>query len=137
MCFMEKDEQLKAAMNCLYVWTYELAEYAGATIDDVEEFWKELITVPELLQEYAYYHDNGEVLCRYRINGYSVADIMVWQIDHFRAHMDRVFTNNKNNTKKLVYETFKKMLEIRRNPEILRELQSETGTDLVSGWTVG
>lgn len=134
---MDKEEQYKAAMNCLYVWTYELAEYAGVTVEDVEEFWKELITVPELLQEYAYYHDTGEVLCRYRINGYSVADIMVWQIDHFRAHMDRVFTNNKCNTKKLAYETFKKMLEIRRNPAILRELESETGTDLSSGWTIG
>ena len=106
---MNENEQYKAAINTLYRWTYELAEYAGATVEDVEEFWNELVTVPELLREYAYYHDTGEVLCEYRIEGYSVADIMVWQIDHFRAHMDRVFTNNKNNKNKLVYETFKMM----------------------------
>lgn len=133
---MTENEQYKAAINTLYMWTYELAEYAGATVEDVESFFKELVTVPELLREYAYYHDTGEILCEYKIGGYSVADIMVWQIDHFRAHMDRVFTNNKNNKNKLCYETFKMMLEIRRNPDILRIMANETGTDLAGGWTI-
>lgn len=132
----EERKQYEAAMNTLYLWTYELAEYAAVTTDEVEAFWKELITVPGLLREYAYFHDTGEVLCEYKINGYTVADVMVWQIDHFRAHMDRVFTNNKNNKNKLTYETFKIMLQIRRNPEILRSLENETGTDLTGGWTI-
>lgn len=133
---MSDNKQYEAAINTLYVWTYELAEAALVTVAEVESFFEELKSVPELLREYAYYHDTGEVLCEYKINGYSVADIMVWQIDHFRAHMDRVFTNNKNNKNKLVYCTFKTMLEIRRNPDILRIMSDETGTDLSSGWTI-
>ena len=35
---MNENEQYKAAINTLYRWTYELAEYAGATVEDYAGF---------------------------------------------------------------------------------------------------
>lgn len=134
---MTNEEKIEEAMACLHTWAYSLAQGAGVEFEMAELFWQELKAVPELLMEFAYFHDNGEPLCRYRVEGYSVADIMVWQIDHFRAHMDRIYTNNKTNREKLIYETFDMMLRIRKDKSILRRMEDETGTDLAGGWTVG
>ncbi|MGN0436147.1 MAG: hypothetical protein ACI4D8_05940, partial [Wujia sp.] len=92
---LTKEEQIKEAFACLHTWAYAIAEQAGVSLAEAEDFWKSLKANPELLSEFAYFHDKGEPLCRFRVEGYSVADVMVWQIDHFRAHMDRIYTNNR------------------------------------------
>ena len=48
-------EEAKKAITTLYAWTVKLAECAGEDKKAADAFWNELVTVPELLKEYAYY----------------------------------------------------------------------------------
>ena len=62
--------------------------------------------------------------------GYSVVDIMVWQMDHFKAQMDRGRDDMKNNGDKMLLLAFDTMLKMEKEPARYVDLmQSETGTD--------
>ena len=136
---MKTDEAIKreAALQILYDWTVRLCECAGEDVDAAKIFWGELTAVPELLSEYAYYYDNQEFLCSYQVDGYTIADIVVWQMDHFRAHMDRGDSVNRYNKDRLILMAFRTMIEMSRNPDKIKDqFSAETGTDLSSGWTL-
>lgn len=131
------EDRLKEALNILHEWTIRLFDCAGETIEDADIFWKRLCDTPEILKEYAYYHDNREFWCHYNIDGYTVADILVWQMDHFKAHMDRADSANRYDKDKLILNTFRTMLDLKDNPsKIETEFNRETGTDLSGGWNL-
>ena len=133
-----ENNDIKQALETLHSWTYTLCQYAGRSKDDAEIFWNKIKGCPEILREYAYYHDKGEALCEYSVQGYTLADIMIWQIDHFRSHMDRMDNDNKFNPASLLFDSFVCLLKLRENPdEIISQFAGETGTDLASGWTIG
>lgn len=130
------DETRKALVK-LYAWTLKLAECAGEDKAAADAFWNRLVTIPELLKEYAYYFDTGEFLCEYIIEGFSIADILVWQMDHFKAHMDRADSANRYDKDRLVLSAFRTMMELKEDPvRISREFAAETGTDLAEGWNL-
>ena len=132
-----EDAQLAQALQTLYDWTVRLCKCAGEDRAAADTFWGELKSDPELLSEYAYYYDNREFLCRYRIGDFTIADILVWQMDHFKAHMDRADSANRYDKDKLVLSTFRTMLELKKDPvRIAREFAAETGTDLAGGWNL-
>ena len=130
-------EEQRKALQTLYAWTVRLCECAGEDRDSARTFWDELVSDPELLREYAYYFDHREFLCEYRIGDFSIADILVWQMDHFKAHMDRADSANRYDKDKLVLSAFRTMIELKKNPvRISREFAAETGTDLAEGWNL-
>lgn len=131
------NEQLKKVMEILYQWTVNLGAYSFKTEEEIESFWKEISTDMGLLAEYAYYFDNQKYLCRYNIDGITLADIAVWQMDHFRSHMNRPDSINRYDSDRLVFEAFATMIEMKKNPDKIKmQMAEETGTDLSSGWTV-
>lgn len=130
-------DELEIALNMLHEWTIRLCDCAGESLESAEELWRELKEAPEVLQEYAYYYDNQEFLCKYKIDNFTIADILIWQMDHFRAHMDREDSANRYNKDRLVLSAFKAMLEMRKNPDKIKSrFASETGTDLSGGWNI-
>lgn len=134
---MNQNNELERAMEELHNWTVRLCEYANLSDAEGDKLWNGISSSPELLQEYAYYHDTGNFLCKHKIEGFTVADILIWQMDHFRAHMDREDRINRYDNCLLIYNTFKTMLELEENPEEIKaRFYSETGTDLSEGWTV-
>lgn len=134
---MSQTEELKKALDELHKWTLKICENAGLPSAEGEKLWTDIQSYPGLLQEYAYYHDTGDFLCQYKIEGFTVADILIWQMDHFRSHMDREDRVNRYDNYLLVYNTFKTMIELEKNPENIKaQFYSETGTDLSEGWTL-
>lgn len=96
-----------------------LAALAGAVVEE-----------PEAAEELAYYMRTGDFLCKMKVDGYTVIDIMVWQIDHFKAEMDRGKYDMKNNGSKMVLHAFATLLKMKKEPDKYKGLmQSETGTD--------
>ena len=74
--------------------------------------------------------ENGDFLCKAKIDGYTVIDIMVWQMDHFKAMLDRDRYEMKNNRGKMVLRAFDTMLQMKQAPEKYKAwMQTETGTD--------
>ena len=55
---------------------------------------------------------------------------MVWQMDHFKAQLDRGKDDMKNNGDKMLLMAFHTMLEMEQDPtRYIFSMQNETGTD--------
>jgi hypothetical protein len=135
---MDTNNDLKRALDVLHTWAVELGTASGHSEAESDKLWSFIQTDTGILREFAYYHDRGEVLGELSVQGYTLADIMVWQIDHFRSHMDRLDNYNKHNQASLLFDSFTWLVKLRQNPEeVISQFSGETGTDLASGWTIG
>ncbi|MCD7724143.1 MAG: hypothetical protein LUI12_01080 [Clostridiales bacterium] len=113
-----------------YQWARALCHYAGEEEEFLEQFWQALTHSPEIYQEFIYYMERQSFRCAYHIEGYSIVDIMVWQMDHFKAQMDRGREDMKNNGDKMLLMAFDTMLKMEKNPAYyVDRLLHETGTD--------
>lgn len=111
-------------------WAIKLAECAGQDEGQAQAFAAQLEDCRELQEELCYYYEHQSFLCRYRVAGYTIVDILVWQVDHFKAFLDRPDEMNRYHQDRLVWSAFHTMLEMRKHPErYQRKLQEETGTD--------
>ncbi|MCM1046637.1 MAG: hypothetical protein NC417_14125 [Candidatus Gastranaerophilales bacterium] len=127
---MSQEELLAAAMRTLENYVKNLSLRAGRTEGDGEELWARIRQSGGVLQELAYYHDYGKFLCKYQVAGYTLADILVWQVDHFKAYMDRPQDMNRYRQERLLLDSLDVMLQMEKDPEVFREkMRSETGTD--------
>ena len=121
------DTKLKEAAR---EWAEALCFYAGEDKDFLEQFWSALEASESVYREFVHYLENQNFLCEYRISGYTVVDIMVWQMDHFKAEMDRGHDDMKQNGDKMLLMAFDTMLKMEKQPEkYVHLMQSETGTD--------
>ena len=94
------------------------------------EFVAKLSAYPEILDEYIYFLEHGSYLGKFCVSHATVIDVMVWQMDHFKAMLDRDRTAYKKNPYKMVLEAFRTMAEYADRPEDLAALMGyETGTD--------
>lgn len=113
-----------------YQWARALCYYAGEGEDFLREFWRRLGQSEGVMEEFTYYLEYQNFLCAYKVAGYSVVDLMVWQMDHFKAQMNRGKDDMKHNGDKMLLMAFDTMLKMEQNPEYyVNLLQTETGTD--------
>lgn len=113
-----------------YRWAQELCRYAGEDEAFLEDFWKRLRHSENIYKEFTYYLEHQTFLCEYKVQGYGVVDIMVWQMDHFKAQLDRGRDDMKNNGDKMLLMAFDTMLKMECEPARYVDLmQTETGTD--------
>lgn len=116
--------------NAARKWADALCAYAGEDEAFLEKFWNALQTSESVYREFIYYLEHQNFLCEYRIEGYTIVDIMVWQMDHFKAQMDRGHYYMKQNGDKMLLMAFDTMLKMEKEPEkYVRLMQTETGTD--------
>jgi len=103
---------------------------AGESGEFLEKLAEGLMASPAVGEEFLFYAETGDFSCKTKIEGYTLVDIMVWQIDHFKAHMDRGNAGMRSNGSKMVLRAFDTMLKMEREPERYKLLmQTETGTD--------
>ncbi len=108
----------------------ELCKYAGESDRFAEDFWGRLKADQEICREFLYYMGHGDFACQAKIKGYTVVDIMVWQMDHFKARLDRDNTGTRQNGDRMLLLAFDTMLRMREDPEeYILKMSSETGTD--------
>lgn len=129
---MTQEEQLAQAMETLQRYIGRLAERAGESKEYAEELWKRISGSNGLLRELAYYHDFGDFLSEYKVEGYTLMDILVWQVDHFKAYLDRPEEMNRYRQERLLLTSFDVMSKMEENPQpYINKMQGETGTDFV------
>lgn len=126
----EKRESIDAIREAARKWAYALCYYAGEEEAFGQSFFERLQSSPPVYREFVYYLENQNFLCEYRIEGYTIVDIMVWQMDHFKAQMDRGRDDMKQNGDKMLLSAFDTMLKMEENPgKYVHLMQTETGTD--------
>lgn len=107
-----------------------LCENAGENEEFYNQFSTKLKSSPEIYNELLYYLANQNFLCQKKIENVTVVDIMIYQIDHFKAEMDMGYTEMKENGDRMLLMAFNTFLDMEKNPEeILEKLKTETGTD--------
>lgn len=130
----EKQAQLELALKTLHDFVLEKAVKAGKDEAYGETLWQGIRQSGGLLQELAYYHDYGNFLCKYKVAGYTLADVLVWQVDHFKLYMDRPNEMNRYRQDRLLLESFETMVQMEKNPDaFLEKMRSESGQDAANG----
>ncbi|MCR4922628.1 MAG: hypothetical protein K5931_01320 [Lachnospiraceae bacterium] len=84
----------------------------------------------ELYEEVQYYFENNDFLCSLSVKGMTVADILVWQIDRFKAAVDEGKFGLKYNPSEMVLMAFYTLYDVTKDPELYFEhFRQETGSD--------
>lgn len=108
----------------------KLCQYGGEDEAFEAQFTAALSEDGEICQELAYYMEHGDFACKAKVQGCTVVDIMVWQMDHFKARLDRDNTGTRQNPDRMVLLAFDTLLKMRKEPEkYVAKLRQETGTD--------
>ena len=119
----EYAEQIRNVVN-------EMSEAAGFDSTFADSFFNRIKADESLLNEFVVYLTTNKFTCENKVAGYSVVDILVWQMDHFKAFLDRdslAKSNNECEKLLLAFDTFMKMKE---DPEkYLELLTGESGSD--------
>lgn len=127
---MVQDERLEKALNTLQEYVLSLAGQAGETEEYGERLWLGILHSGGLLRELAYYHDYGKFLCEYAVAGYTLADVLVWQVDHFKLYMDRPEEMNRYRAPRLLLAVFDTMLQMETDPlPFVKKMEGESGQD--------
>ncbi len=117
-------------MDTFKQWVSLLCQYGLENKEFFEEFWENLQKYPDIYEELEYYAKNGDFLAKATISNYTIIDILVWQIDHFKSHMDRGEYDMQSNPERMVLMAFYTFLKMKSNPApYIAAMQSETGTD--------
>lgn len=113
-----------------YEWAKALCRYAGEDEEFLRKFWNMLVQSEGIYQEFLYYMEHQNFSCAYKVAGYSLIDIMIWQMDHFKAQLDRDRSAMKSNGDRMLLMAFDTMLKMEKDPEHYVNLMlNETGTD--------
>ncbi|MCM1134224.1 MAG: hypothetical protein NC400_01490 [Clostridium sp.] len=108
----------------------ELCTRAGENEAFAEAFQEKLKKNKEIYEEFVYYVTHGNFACKAKVEGYTVVDVMVWQMDHFKARLDRDNSGTRQNGDRMVLLAFDTLLNMKENPQkYIYKMQSETGTD--------
>ena len=129
---MNQEEALQKALEALQQYVRKLAQKAGESEEYAAELWKKIARSNGILREFAYFHDTGDFLGEYKVVGYGITDILVWQVDHFKAYLDRPEEMNRYHREKLLLTAFEILCNMEENPQVyVEKLQGESGTDFV------
>lgn len=129
-----QQEQLRQALETLRRFVQRMAEQAGLSDEYAQGLWQRIQKSGGLLQELAYYHDYGDFLCKYQVAGYTLADILVWQVDHFKLYMDRPDEMNRYRQQRLLLSAFDTMLQMETDPlPFINKMENESGQDAANG----
>lgn len=117
----------------LYQYTEELVKRADITDNGCcSSFVNALDEHPKIKEEYIYYLLHGSFLCSYNIEGCSIADIIIWQMDNFKALLDNSDAQNKGNPYKMTLFGFMTMMKMEDDPQkYIAKMRSTTGTDYI------
>ena len=124
--------KVEKAMEELKGFVARLAEQAGESREQGEALWQGISGSSGLLRELAYYYDYGSFLCEYEVAGHTLADVLVWQVDHFKLYMDRPEEMNRFRQPRLLLAAFEAMVGMEKDPEpYLEKMRQETGQDIL------
>lgn len=125
----EPVRQKAALEDELYAWARRLCEYAGEDENYLESFFQKLLLHTAIYEEFAWFYEKQSFLCKTKIRGVTVVDVMVWQMDHFKARLDQE-SELRTNKDKMLLNAFATFLDMAEDPEkLISQMNAETGTD--------
>ena len=92
-----------------------------------EELWHRISSCEGVLKELAYWCETGNLLGEFSPEGITISDAIAWQVDHFKAYMDRE-ENNRWHRERLFLQSLETLLDISEgNVQVLSKIRGESG----------
>lgn len=114
----------------IYEFARQLCIEAHEEDGVLELFWNAVSNHEEVMTEFAYYMENKDFSNNLNVKGITVSDILIWQIDRFKAAIDEGKFALKYNGPHMVLGAFYTMTDVVDNPDkYLARFASESGTD--------
>ena len=105
-------------------------ELVGKDKEFLADFWKRILIHKEIYHEFIHYLQYHELISEYSIEGYTMIDLYVSQMDSYNILHDTGKNGKRCNKEKMVLQAFDVMLKMEENPEeIIKRLQSGQGMD--------
>ena len=107
-----------------------LCEYSNKDEEFMKEFLRRLEDSPALYKEFVYYLEHQDFLCEMNVEGITVPDILVWQVDKFKSGIDEGRFELKYNADAMLLMAFNTMYDVEKDPaKYLENFRTVTGSD--------
>ncbi|MCR4806078.1 MAG: hypothetical protein K5857_00245 [Lachnospiraceae bacterium] len=107
-----------------------LCKYSNKDEEYLKEFIRRLEDSPALYEEFIYYLDKQDFLCKMNIRGITIPDILVWQVDKFKSGIDEGRFDLKYNADAMLLSAFNTMYDVEKDPApYLENFRTVTGSD--------
>lgn len=107
-----------------------LCEYANRTAEWCDSLWQEMLSDSELYRELVYYLEHHVPEDRMKVQGYSLTDLYVWQMEKYNLRRDSGKNTALCNKEEMMLEAFRMMAEMKKEPETyLKRLEAGKGMD--------
>lgn len=107
-----------------------LSQYAGLGEDFADALWERFLKDAALYEAYLYYMQQHNLDEKLKVEGYSLIDLYVWQMNQDNLFHDVGRNTRDCNKEKMVLKSFWMMAMLKENPEpVIRALQSGDGMD--------
>ena len=114
----------------VYEWAAGLCASCGKDKAFLDELFRRLEEYPALYEEFRYFYDHNDFLCRLSAEGMTVVDILVWQTDRFKAALDEGKFGLKYDRNEMILMADYTMYDVLKDPgKYLAHFREETGTD--------
>ena len=92
-----------------------------------EELWNRIASCEGVYKELEYWCSNGNLLGEFAPKGISISDCIAWQVDHFKAYMDRE-ENNRWHRERLFVQSLESLLDVSEGrADVLAKIRGEGG----------
>ena len=102
-----------------------LCEYTGKSLEWCDGLWMDILTDHELYEEFVYYLEHHALADQMRVEGYSLIDFYVWQMERYNLANDSGKNTSACNKEEMVLQSFKAMAEMKKNPEYYKRKMSD------------
>lgn len=110
----------------------ELCRFTYQDITWQEAFWNRLCSHPSIYDEWVYYTMYHTLQGAYKICGYSLIDVFVWQMNRYNLFRDLGKHDARCNKAYMVLRAFDFFLDMENTPEKhIRMLESDEGRDVL------
>lgn len=106
------------------------SQYAGYSVEWQDKFWQDLLVNQDVYEEFLYYVDHNDFLCKHSCNGQYITDIFIWEMRKFNIKTDRGKNYADCDKAEMVLNAFRTMLDMKENSErVINAMENKNGAD--------
>lgn len=96
---------------------YDLCEFCGYEKSWTDSLWSDIVQDDALFNELVYYFDNHTFLDEFKVKGYSLSDLYVFQMSKYNLIREIGKNPVECNKERMVMNSFRMMIDMARDPE--------------------
>lgn len=108
----------------------KVCEYVAYTDEWRDNFWNRLLLNDAVYKEYLYYAEHHDFLMEVKIDGYSIIDILIWEMRKYNVRMDKGKNGADCDKEAMVLEAFSTMMDMCENAQKIEwSMEMRNGMD--------